>query len=82
MYEIISVERGEINKTYYDRMMITRELYVKLGPNRYLFLRSSRFSNFNKRLTRKLLNKMIDNEMTLMYHELPRWSIIVYRYEI
>jgi hypothetical protein len=82
MYEIIAIERGDINRTYYDQMMIMIELYVKLGPHRYLFLKSSRFSKFNKRLTKKLVDIIIDRGMTLKYYELPKLSNIIYRYEV
>ena len=80
MYEIIAIERGiGIDRVY--NWMTVKELYVKLGYKRYHLLRSQ-FSGFNKkRLTRKLLNRIIDNAMLLMYPELPK-SNIIYRYEV
>lgn len=81
MYEIIAIERGiEIDRAY--NWMTVRELYVKLGYERYHLLRSQ-FSKFNKkRLTRKLLNKMIDEVVILVYPKLPNQSNIIYRYEV
>ena len=75
MYEIIAIERGIRAYTW----ITLRELYVKLGHKRYYLL----MSKFNKkRLTRKLLNRMIDNAILLMYSELPKRSNIIYRYEV
>lgn len=81
MYEIIAIERGiGIDRVY--NWMTVRELYVKLGHNRYHLLRSQ-FSKFNKkRLTRKLLNRMIDEVVILVYPKLPKLSNIIYRYEV
>ena len=77
MYEIIAIEREGYNYNW----ITVRELYVKLGHKRYYLLRSQ-FSRFNKRLTRKLLNRMIDNVIILVYPELPKLSNIIYRYEV
>ena len=79
MYEIIAIEREG-----YCWITNVRELYVKLGPKRYCPLRSQ-FGEFNKkRLTRKLLNRLIniDNIIILTYPELPKRSNIIYRYEV
>ena len=77
MYEIIALERG-IDRGDYTWMSV-KELYVKLGHERYYLLRSQ-FSRFNKkRLTRKLLNRVIDKVILL---ELPEQSNIIYKYEI
>lgn len=81
MYEIIAIERG-IRIYRVDSFLTTvGELYVKLGPNQYHPLRSQ-FRKFNKkRLTRKLLNRMLDT-MIFIYPELPEPSNIIYRYEV
>ena len=81
MYEIIAIEREMgLNRT--NDWIVVRELYVKLGHKRYYPLRSM-FSRFNKkRLTRKLLNRLTDNILLLVYPELPEQSNIIYRYEI
>jgi hypothetical protein len=77
MYEIIAIERG----LGYSWITI-KELYVKLGYGRYHLLKSM-FSEFNKkRLTRKLLDSMINNGIVLVYPELPKQSNIIYRYEV
>lgn len=76
MYEIIAIERKG-----YNWLTTVRELYVKLGPKRYHLLRSQ-FSRFNKkRLTRKLLNRMI-GDVILTHPELPKSSNVIYRYEV
>lgn len=78
MYEIIAIEKEiGLNRTF-----TVRELYVKLGYKRYYLLRSM-FSEFNKkRLTRKLINRIIDKIVILTYPELPKPSNIIYRYEV
>lgn len=82
MYEIIAIERGiGIDRAYYGWITV-RELYVRLGYEQYHLLRSHS-SRFNKkRLTRKLLDRMIDEVIILVYPELPKQSNIIYRYEV
>lgn len=81
MYEIIAIER-EIVIDRANNWMTVRELYVRLGYEQYHLLRSQ-FSRFNKkRLTRKLLDRMIDEVVILVYPKLPKQSNIIYRYEV